>query len=193
MLPWLISAALMLMLAALATRFKRQAQRIRVLEESLAQASRTAEARLDADTLTGLSSRAALERRISEDKHFPGVVVVIDLDNFKALNDSLGHLAGDEILHNIGRLIHSSIRQEDTAFRWGGDEFVILFHNLDEQVADLRMLDLAERLERFHLRNKGPLAIHFSWGTAPTAGRSLRESLDVADRIMLGSKRARGH
>ena len=56
-------------------------------------------------------------------------MTVCDMDNFKDVNDRYGHLVGDEILRNIGNLLQSSIRHEDEAFRWGGDEFVILFHN----------------------------------------------------------------
>ena len=61
------------------------------------------------------------------------------MDNFKDINDRYGHLAGDEILRNIGHLLQASIRHEDEAFRWGGDEFVILFHNQRPEVARKRM------------------------------------------------------
>ena len=57
------------------------------------------------------------------------------MDNFKDVNDRYGHLVGDEILRNIGHLLRASIRGEDEAFRWGGDEFVILFHNQNQEVA----------------------------------------------------------
>ena len=57
------------------------------------------------------------------------------MDNFKDVNDRYGHLVGDEILRNIGHLLQASIRHEDEAFRWGGDEFVLLFHNQQLAVA----------------------------------------------------------
>jgi diguanylate cyclase (GGDEF)-like protein len=190
MLPWLIIAALVLCLILLSWDLWRHIVRLRLLEDKLAQAEVKVQA-ADADPLTGLLNRTALDRRLTEDVRFSGVVIVIDLDNFKALNDSLGHLTGDEILHNIGKLIQASIREDDTAFRWGGDEFVILFRNSDEHVANLRMRALAERTSRFQLRARGPMPLHFSWGTAPVADGSLREALEEADRIMLQSKRAR--
>lgn len=190
MLPWLIVAALLLCLILLAWDLARHIRRLRLLADKLAQAEVRMQA-ADADPLTGLLNRSALDRRLTDDVHFSGVVIVIDLDNFKELNDSLGHLTGDEILHNFGKLIQSSVREEDTAFRWGGDEFVILFRNSDEHVANLRMRALAERTLRFQLRARGPMPICFSWGTAPVADGSLREALEEADRIMLQSKRAR--
>src|SRR4029077_14713006 len=95
--------------------------------------------RLDLDHLTGLSNQAALARRVEQQDGFEGVVAVCDMDNFKDINDRYGHLVGDEILRNIGNLLKSSIRHEDEAFRWGGDEFVILFHNQRSEVATNRM------------------------------------------------------
>ena len=89
--------------------------------------------------LTGLLNQAALARRVEEPAEFDGVVAVCDMDNFKDVNDRYGHLVGDEILRNIGHLLQSSIRHEDEAFRWGGDEFVILFRNQRPEVARKRM------------------------------------------------------
>ena len=71
------------------------------------------------------------------------------MDNFKDVNDRYGHLVGDEILRNIGNLLQASIRHEDEAFRWGGDEFVILFHNQHSEVASKRMTEIEARLQRF--------------------------------------------
>ena len=143
------------------------------------------------DNLTGLLNRAALDRRVDAAAGFTGVVVVCDMDNFKDVNDRCGHLAGDEILKNIGNLLRTSIRQEDEAFRWGGDEFVILFHNQRQPVARQRMAEIERRLRGFQVRGYGALPISFSWGTAESAGSPLREMLDAADRDMYGLKRAR--
>jgi diguanylate cyclase (GGDEF)-like protein len=98
---------------------------------------------------------------------------------------------GDEILKNIGNLLRTSIRQEDEAFRWGGDEFVILFHKQKQDVARERMSAIEHRLRSFQVRGHGALPISFSWGTAESDGTSLRELLDAADREMYGLKRTR--
>ena len=119
------------------------------------------------------------------------MVAVCDMDNFKDVNDRYGHLVGDEILRNIGNLLQASIRHEDEAFRWGGDEFVILFHNQQADVARRRMADIETRLRDFRVRGFGVLPITFSWGTAEASGRRLRDALDEADRNMYALKRSR--
>jgi diguanylate cyclase (GGDEF)-like protein len=128
---------------------------------------------------------------VEEPAGFEGVVVVCDMDNFKNINDRYGHLVGDEILRNIGNLLQSSIRHEDEAFRWGGDEFVILFRNQRANVAKRRMVDIESRLRDFRVRGLGILPIAFSWGTADTEGRTLRDALDEADQNMYKLKRSR--
>jgi diguanylate cyclase (GGDEF)-like protein len=146
---------------------------------------------IDLDRLTGLLNQAALARRVEHSGEFEGVVAVCDVDNFKDINDRFGHLVGDEILRNIGNLLQTSIRHEDEAFRWGGDEFVILFHNQRSDIAEKRMADLEGRLREFRVRGFGILPIRFSWGTADALGRPLREALDQADRAMYVLKRSR--
>jgi diguanylate cyclase (GGDEF)-like protein len=136
-------------------------------------------------------NQAALARRVEDPGGFEGVVVVCDMDNFKDINDRYGHLVGDEILRNIGHLLQSSIRHEDEAFRWGGDEFVILFRNQRTPIAVRRMADIESRLRDFRVRGLGVLPIRFSWGTADTEGRALRDALDEADRNMYTAKRSR--
>jgi diguanylate cyclase (GGDEF)-like protein len=146
---------------------------------------------IDLDHLTGLLNQAALARRVEGADGFDGVVAVCDMDNFKEINDRYGHLVGDEILRNIGRLLQASIRHADEAFRWGGDEFVILFHEQQEDVARRRMVDIETRLRDFRVRGFGILPITFSWGTAEISGRRLRDALDQADRNMYTLKRKR--
>ena len=136
-------------------------------------------------------NQAALARRVEEAGDFEGVVAVCDMDNFKDVNDRYGHLVGDEILRNIGNLLQASIRHEDEAFRWGGDEFVILFHNQRGDVARKRMAEIELRLRDFRVRGFGMLPISFSWGTAEAWGRTLRDALDEADRNMYAFKRSR--
>ena len=113
------------------------------------------------------------------------------MDNFKSVNDQYGHLVGDEILRNIGHLLRSSIRQEDEAFRWGGDEFVILFRNQNLPVVKDRMTEIRSRLSDFRVRGYGALPISFSWGTAEAIGGPLRQVLDAGDRDMYSFKRSR--
>lgn len=89
------------------------------------------------DPLTGLYNRRNLDDELSialasrDRHHLDYGMIILDLDNFKALNDKLGHAAGDQILKDLAELIRSSTRVDDRAFRYGGDEFVILLPNTD--------------------------------------------------------------
>jgi len=179
--------------AAMAMWNESQIGRIRDLAGEVDYLRRESKQRLDLDHLTGLLNQAALARRVELIDVFEGVVAVCDMDNFKDINDRYGHLVGDEILRNIGNLLKSSIRHEDEAFRWGGDEFVILFHNQNSEVARKRMADISARLREFRVRGHGVLPISFSWGTAEAAGRVLREALDEADRCMYTLKRGKAN
>ena len=165
--------------------------RIRELMAELDRLRRERRHVAELDRLTGLLNQAALAGRVEKPDEFGGVVAVCDMDNFKEINDRYGHLVGDEILRNIGSLLQSSIRPTDEAFRWGGDEFVILFHNQNSEVACRRMGEIEARLREFQVRGYGALPISFSWGTADAQGRPLREALDEADRSMYALKRKR--
>jgi len=177
--------------AAMAMWSESQIDRIRDLAAELDHQRRESKQSLDLDHLTGLLNQAALARRVEQPAPFKGVVAVCDMDNFKDINDRYGHLIGDEILRNIGNLLQSSIRHEDEAFRWGGDEFVILFHNQLPEVAQKRMAEIEARLREFRVRGHGVLPISFSWGTAEAAARTLREAVDEADQKMYALKRSR--
>jgi diguanylate cyclase (GGDEF)-like protein len=166
-----------------------QDQRAQILAEELETLRRQSLKDADTDRLTGLLNQSALARRVEQRDPFRGVVAVCDMDNFKEINDRFGHLAGDDILRNVGQLLRASIRAQDEAFRWGGDEFVVLFFNQDEDVAKRRMQEVARRLQSFQVRGQGVVPLSFSWGTADGTDRPLRDSLDAADREMYRFKR----
>jgi diguanylate cyclase (GGDEF)-like protein len=107
---------------------KRIAQRENVLERNIA-ALRNQVVR---DPLTGLYNRRMLDQLLPQliqqghTERKPLTLLMIDVDHFKKLNDTLGHAAGDELLKSIGQIIQSTIRQGDIGCRCGGDEFVVL-------------------------------------------------------------------
>ncbi|MFN2329453.1 MAG: diguanylate cyclase [Chromatocurvus sp.] len=104
---------------------------LRDVSESL---QRTQQLLYDAshDSLTGLANRRALIERLNQVLQWesePGaesVLALIDLDGFKQINDSIGHVAGDDVLRDIAQLLQANVRKADMAARLGGDEFVIL-------------------------------------------------------------------
>lgn len=100
------------------------------------------------DKLTGLLNRQAFEivfgqilKETSRNRQ-PLSLVIFDLDNFKYVNDTYGHIAGDVALSSMSSLIKSTIRDSDVACRWGGDEFLLLFRDCDGQ----RAMTIAEKL-----------------------------------------------
>jgi diguanylate cyclase (GGDEF)-like protein/PAS domain S-box-containing protein len=92
------------------------------------------------DTLTGLPNRMLLEQRLSDalagDEH-PPTVLFVDLDNFKVVNDGLGHTVGDTILIELATRLRNGVRADDTAARFGGDEFALVLRGLTSHQAAL--------------------------------------------------------
>jgi diguanylate cyclase (GGDEF)-like protein/PAS domain S-box-containing protein len=92
------------------------------------------------DNLTGLVNRRFLEQRLAEEisashrSDLTGGLLFFDLDNFKKINDSLGHKTGDDVLIAVAKLIQVHLRKEDVFCRLGGDEFVILLHGLSQDI-----------------------------------------------------------
>ena len=110
---------------------------------------RIARERADRDALTGLLVRRAFNDALlshltaAQRRHMPVSLCLIDLDHFKSINDTYGHLAGDRVLATLGRLLSSSFRAEDLRGRWGGEEFVLAFVGEEASTA-------AEILARAH-------------------------------------------
>jgi diguanylate cyclase (GGDEF)-like protein/PAS domain S-box-containing protein len=148
------------------------------------------------DSLTGLANRAlfsnrvshAIERGVRRRNLF--AVLLIDLDDFKTVNDSLGHAAGDELLVLVARRLESCLRPEDTCARLGGDEFAILIENIASPEAAIvvsqRILDaIGEPLRLFG----SEVAAQGSVGIAVGSGdQSPTEVLRSADLAMYSAK-----
>lgn len=97
------------------------------------------------DTLTGLSNRCRLQDRLqlailsAERYKYQLTVAFIDLDQFKFINDSLGHFTGDQLLKTVAQRLQSCLRESDTVARYGGDEFVVVINHSNEAVISLLM------------------------------------------------------
>jgi len=136
-----------MMLEQAEEKIRHQDQRIKSLEDL----STT-------DELTGLKNRrgfyesfmAELERS-KRDISMGGLLIMIDLDNFKAINDTYGHMAGDACLRLVARTLEAEVRTMDTVARLGGDEFVLLLCNTTRKLAAGRAQDLAWRLNNLSL------------------------------------------
>jgi diguanylate cyclase (GGDEF)-like protein len=99
----------------------------------------------DHDQLTGAANRALLKRRLPEFLVAgPGLLIFIDLDGFKAVNDTYGHQVGDAVLRAVTERLGAIVRETDTIARIGGDEFVVLLHGSNPSEAPVvaqRILD----------------------------------------------------
>ena len=117
---------------------------------------RASDTRARTDDLTGLGNRRHLIERLQAaiDRGGELALLLIDLDGFKELNDTLGHHAGDEVLRQIGPRLGSAVREHDTLARLGGDEFALVLAPGDEVAASTAGLRLRSALERsFHVED----------------------------------------
>lgn len=117
----------------------------RKLNQKLEGAKIAAEEQAFTDTLTGLKNRRAMDHVLSRAASGPGrfALMHLDLDFFKAVNDSLGHAAGDHVLQEVARILVEETRNEDTVARVGGDEFTLLFAG---RMNRRRLADISDRL-----------------------------------------------
>ncbi len=148
------------------------------------------------DPLTGLGTRRAFDQMVLELKARPqGVhgphaqfsILFMDLDGFKPINDLFGHDAGDEALRVISQRIRATLRREDTAFRFGGDEFVVLSPGSGAETLAHRV---CERITDLLRVNDKMVKVGISIGIAnfPEHGNDVDQLLKLADQAMYVSK-----
>ncbi|MBC3413433.1 diguanylate cyclase [Pseudomonas sp. SWRI51] len=124
------------------------------------------------DSLTGLLNHGSwkdlLEKkfRICQQQKAPAVIALIDIDHFKAINDTYGHGVGDCALLQLSQELRRNLRQNDKAGRYGGDEFCVIFPNTDEAQAYLAMERLRERVAAYRNPHLPELRISLSIGLA---------------------------
>jgi len=168
--------------------------RIRQLENELA----TVSAKVREDQLTGALNRRGMEEafeveqaRAQRSKQ-PFSLALLDIDNFKRLNDRLGHGAGDQALVHLVKVIQDLLRPTDSVARYGGEEFVLLLPETkqDEAIQVVQRLQ-RELTRRFFLHNNEKLLITFSAGVTEVApGEARTEALERADLAMYRAKKA---
>lgn len=158
------------------------------------------------DELTGVHNRRSLielmeqEFKVAMRYGAPLSVVMFDIDDFKQINDSFGHIVGDRVLQYLTQVVRAKLRSADVIGRYGGDEFVILCPHTSAPEA----LSVAERIHASSASilvetNKGPLTITISIGIAqmaysnlpgPDKSDTLENLLRCADQAMYASKKA---
>lgn len=161
-------------------------------ENSLYQKMQAMEHQAKTDSLTGLYNRMELEARVAavlSKKNDPkSTFIILDIDNFKLINDRLGHTKGDRTLQKVAKLLRSCFRNEDLICRMGGDEFAVFIENA-ATMAELnqRLMELCKKL-RFVV---GGLHVTCSVGAAcsPEHGKDYQTLYQNADIALLTAKR----
>jgi two-component system cell cycle response regulator len=172
-------------------------QRILTLQDELIEAREQLRFRATYDALTGVANRAVvmdalrseLSRQVRE--HRPFGVVLIDIDHFKRINDTYGHICGDAVLKEVAQRMKLSVRPYDTVGRYGGEEFLIVVSSSDEQGT----MSLAERV-RFALESRpietdaGEVSVTVSCGVAVSNGKGMdpQSLLRLADEALYRAK-----
>lgn len=152
------------------------------------------------DALTGLYNRGYFHEQLSYEVEraqrygHPVSVILLDLDNFKAVNDGCGHIAGDQLLSLVGQLMGAQVRGTDVAARYGGDEFALILPETGREAAQAT----AEKLTKAIGAGGGwttlagqdlHLGVSCGVATCPDDGHTLRHLLQVADSRLYEAKR----
>ncbi|GAA6751058.1 hypothetical protein Thermus77412_15090 [Thermus antranikianii] len=149
------------------------------------------------DPLTGLLNRRGLEAELpkllalARRYQAPISVVMLDIDRFKRVNDTYGHPVGDEVLKHLGRILQASVRREDLAVRYGGEEFLLFLYGADRLAAK----EVVERIRyRFRHQRVDPipypltLSAGIAGGEVPESEAQLEDWVLKADYALLRAK-----
>ena len=152
------------------------------------------------DPLTGLWNRRrmgeTLDREVDRAVRFghPISLIILDVDDFKRINDRQGHLQGDIVLETVADAVRESIRTIDLAARYGGDELALILLETDREGATTLAERLRERVSNTDIprREGGSMGVTLSVGvaTVPDSAGDLESLVDAADRALLRAKRA---
>ncbi len=169
-------------------------EQIKLIEE-LDQSQR--EARID--NLTRLWNRKGIEGLLHREfdfalrKGFPIALVMVDFDDFKKINDTYGHIVGDEVLRGGSHMLLSALRSYDAVGRWGGDEFMIVLPGCTKEVTALALKRIQMEISRNPvLTSQGPIQITLSMGAAsiiPKESAPVEKLIKEADDELLKAKR----
>ena len=141
------------------------------------------------DDLTGLLNRRGVYERLESEAIQDGTVVVIDCDDFKDVNDTYGHLVGDEFLKGLAGRLSGAVSRDDVIARWGGDEFLIVVKGPFVEGSEVAARVVREVTSRPMATTAGMIPVSLSAGAAPLqSSATLDQALGMADRAMYSAK-----
>ena len=138
------------------------------------------------DSLTGTYNRRYYDDYIQNAEDIQAAVM-IDVDNFKYINDNYGHDAGDIVLHSIAQTILSCVRRSDAVIRYGGDEFAVIFYQIPEEAFENKLEKMRYLVEILSVNEYPKIHMSISVGGAYGTKRA-NELFKIADRMMYQSK-----
>jgi len=142
------------------------------------------------DQLTGLYNRRFFEEQIKildNPRNLPLSIIMGDVNGLKLVNDAFGHNAGDKLLKMIGEIISTSIRGNDVASRWGGDEFTILLPNSGAEAAEKLITRIQKKIQEASFEY-GILSISFGAETKQEEQEDIKSILTLAEELMYQNK-----
>jgi diguanylate cyclase (GGDEF)-like protein len=148
------------------------------------------------DSLTKLRTRGQFENRLIYmlKKRHCFSIIMIDLNDFKAINDEFGHEAGDEALLTTASLLEESVKKYDTVFRYGGDEFMILIESTKVNATDIVIQRISDEIDAHNIQLVNPFKLSFSFGCKyinPSNKETPKYILDKVDQLMYEDKKYR--
>jgi diguanylate cyclase (GGDEF)-like protein len=148
------------------------------------------------DALTGCYNRRSFEMQLDREmqvarrQHQPLSLMMLDLDRFKQLNDTVGHDAGDDALRRLADCFKQELRAVDSAARFGGDEFALILPNADSEGAQVVAERLRARIEGINVPGFGSVSASIGIATFPLQGASRSDLVIAADAALYTAKRA---
>lgn len=165
------------------------------VEELLERRARAMAQAAQLDSLTGLLNRAAFDDHLRSEmtrakryqRQFS--LVLLDIDCLKPVNDEYGHLAGDEVLKNVGRILHTSLRRSDVVFRYGGDEFAAICPETSGAMIDLVFRRVERKIQDWAGESRFARQIGVSWGLSSYPDQERGSEVEETELIRIADER----
>ncbi|MFT5660244.1 MAG: Amt family ammonium transporter [Sulfurimonas sp.] len=144
----------------------------------------------DIDPLTQIFNRRALLEKL-KDKNIYGAnysIIMIDIDNFKSVNDTYGHSVGDSVLKELSLIVKAIVRDKDIFARWGGEEFLILANSRDLQVVEIVAEKIRQKIEASNFTTVGKITASFGVSSPKNEKQTFENVLEYADKALYQAK-----
>jgi diguanylate cyclase len=181
-------------------RLKKRMDEVKQRAREMSRRAEEFEAAAMKDELTGLYNRKAFDERmlmslasfVEAGRSFS--LILFDVDRFKEINDTFGHVAGDKVLQKVGQCLKETFRRNDFIARYGGDEFVVVIDDLSRDLARDKIMAFMKNLQRLRFTShaRGDITVSVSPGIAMVKpGDTVEALVERADRAMYEVKKRR--